>query len=808
MTTNTASMRASTNNNKTRSPRKPGRQANRLLFLAALLLLLSFGLRLHRAAYDSVWWDEGYSVWMARLPLHQMAFETAHDAHPPLSYLLLHGWRELVGDEELALRTLSVFCGLLTVAVAYQIGRSAGGVGAGLLGALLAGLARLPVWWSQEIRMYAPTTLFAALGLWATLQIFARRRLAWLWYGLLTLSLAAGYLTLYLFAGVALALNLAFVAAFFSVKNRWRFALEWILAQTAALGLFYPWLHYALPYLPTWTPPEAPVSFIHVVKLALSTVFLGIATDIDRYLPVLVVCLVLLAGAIALTWHDSRRKSRRGQRLAWAVLVIGALLPLLIVYLLSIPRGQFNSPTPSPRYFLLLSTAVYALVGWGIAALYRLGSRLAHWSAGAALLLLVGLSSWSLLNYYSGLRLRDDYISLAATLEALRQPDDAVILNNDTDWPIFAYHYPYPFERIISKSQQIVDEKYPAYLLSPYREGNDGVWLVQTRYAEVTDPENRLGTWLRQRCWNWRQYRFPEGQLWFYAMNQERGDPNLIERAAGRPDALTPLDISVDDGLRLTGFTQVVNEVYGGDSLVVGLYFEVAEGSRETWTLGVQLLGPDGQEITTSLVPLEGRTGGERFIPVQVFLPPDTPPGQGQIVFVAGETWQPIDTIHIRARGGEALESSPIPDSAQMLNVHYGDSIVLLAADLPARTEWQTGENIPLTLYWSAEGVVAERYKVFVHLVGDAYNPETLNALWGQQDQEPRGGLSPTTSWRVGQVIADDYLIPIQEDAPPGAYTIQVGLYVPLDGTRLPAADDGGGSLGDSVVLFDLQIEE
>ncbi|MEJ2151197.1 MAG: glycosyltransferase family 39 protein [Chloroflexota bacterium] len=431
MTTNTASMRASTNNNKTRSPRKPGRQANRLLFLAALLLLLllSFGLRLHRAAYDSVWWDEGYSVWMARLPLHQMAFETAHDAHPPLSYLLLHGWRELVGDEELALRTLSVFCGLLTVAVAYQIGRSAGGVGAGLLGALLAGLARLPVWWSQEIRMYAPTTLFAALALWATLQIFARRRLAWLWYGLLTLSLAAGYLTLYLFAGV----------------------------------------------------------------------------------------------------------SRRGQRLAWAVLVIGALLPPLIVYLLSIPRGQFNSPTPSPRYFLLLSTAVYALVGWGIAALYRLGSRLAHWSAGAALLLLVGLSSWSLLNYYSGLRLRDDYISLAATLEALRQPDDAVILNNDTDWPIFAYHYPYPFERIISKSQQIVDEKYPAYLLSPYREGNDGVWLVQTRYAEVTDPENRLGTWLRQRCWNWRQYRFPEGQLWFYAMNQERGDPNLIERAAGRP---------------------------------------------------------------------------------------------------------------------------------------------------------------------------------------------------------------------------------------------------------------------------------
>ena len=90
-------------------------------------------------ANDSIWWDEGYSVWMARLPVGQMFFETAHDAHPPLSYLLLGGWRGLVGDEEFALRTLSVFCGLLTVAIAYQIGRTAGGVEAGMIGALLAG---------------------------------------------------------------------------------------------------------------------------------------------------------------------------------------------------------------------------------------------------------------------------------------------------------------------------------------------------------------------------------------------------------------------------------------------------------------------------------------------------------------------------------------------------------------------------------------------------------------------------------------------------------------------------------------------
>ena len=94
-----------------------------IVLLMALILVLAFGLRLHRLAYDSIWWDEGYSIWMARMPIQEMLFQTANDTHPPLSYMMLHGWRALTGDEEFALRMTSVFCGLLTVAMSYQIGR-------------------------------------------------------------------------------------------------------------------------------------------------------------------------------------------------------------------------------------------------------------------------------------------------------------------------------------------------------------------------------------------------------------------------------------------------------------------------------------------------------------------------------------------------------------------------------------------------------------------------------------------------------------------------------------------------------------
>ena len=765
-----------------------------------LVLLLAFGLRLHRLAYDSVWWDEGFSIWMARMPIRQMLFETANDAHPPLSYAVLHVWRALVGDEEFSLRVLSVFCGLLTVAVGYRIGQEVGGKRAGLAGALLIAVARLPVWWSQEVRMYAPATLFSALALWSALRLFASRRRSWLWATMLALSLGAGLLTLYLFIGVVLALNLAFVYAFWNSRQRWRLATVWVAAQAGGLALFVPWAIYALPYLPSWAAPQAPVGFQHVVKLYLSTIFLGIATSIERFLPFLILALVILTGAMLVTFIGSRGTRRTG----WVTLMIGTLLPPVVVYLLSLPRGHFNYPTPSPRYFLLLSTPVYILLGWGIVML----NRWRRWIGTAALALLIGLGGWSLTNYYSGLRLTDDYISLAATLEALRQPNDAVILNNDTDWPIFAYHYPYPFERHISKTQRIVDDPYAAYLLSPYRQNNDGVWLVQTRYAEVTDPDNRLGNWLQQRSWNWRRYVFPEAQLWFYAMNPERGDPATVDLMVEHPTAFVPLEAPIADGVRLTGFTQVLPEVYAGDLLVVGLGWRIEGARGEEWPIALQLIGADGTEIASTLAPLRGRGDGERFQPIELFIPPDTPSGQARIVFVAGETWQPLGAVRIRARREEPSEAAEIPASATPVNVRFGDSIVLLAADLPEQTIWRPGEEIPLTLYWGAEGVIPERYKVFVHLSGEAYNPATNNTVWGQQDQEPNGGATPTTTWRPGLLIADDYLIPIREDAPPGQYTIQVGLYLPLDGRRLPVSDASGEPLGDSLTLLEVEIAD
>jgi hypothetical protein len=837
------------------------------IWILALVLLVAFGLRLHRLAYDSVWWDEGYSIWMARMPVREMLFQTANDAHPPLSYAMLHGWRALVGDEELALRALSVFFGLLTVAVSYQIGREVGGWKVGLAGALLTAVARLPVWWSQEVRMYAPATLFAARALWAAVRLVMEKRRIWLWAAVLAASLGAGLLNLYLFGGVAIALNLAFVYAFvaagerhpppplrgispreteggkgalrvhgwggierlyafFASRRRWRLTGVWAAAQVGALALFLPWWLWATRYLPSWETPQSPVDLWFVVKLYLSTVFLGIATDIERYTPVLVGAIVVLVGAGAVViirpkggepggeanqrfgYLAPTKQHSKKQYAAWVLLVVGVLLPPVLVFLLSLPRGQFNYPTPSPRYFLLLSTPVYVLVGWGAVTLIQYWRRAGQVIGAAVLAAFGGLSAWSLNQYYAGLRLADDYISIAATLEAFRQPGDTVILNNDTDWPIFAYHYSGDFERHITKTQRIWDEKYAADLVDDYR-GQGAVWLVQTRYAEVTDPDNYLGQWLRQRSWNWRTYVFPEAQVWFYAMNPERGDPKVVDMVGAWPTIMAPVDAPIADGVRLVGYTHPIPEVDAGSLMIVGLGWEKQAGLYENWTVGVQVLGADGEEITSTLVELNATSifEEERFVNVELFIPPETPSGKAQVIFIANETWLPLYTFTIRGRDAEPVEAAALPASAVPIDMQYGPGIKLLGVDLPDQVVWEPGDGIPLTLYWQALQPIPERYKVFVHLVGTEYNPDTNNLVWGQQDQEPRNGAEPTTSWRTGALIADDYLVPVWEDAPPGAYQLQVGVYLPINGQRLPVFDADGQPLGDSVTVYEVTIE-
>ncbi|HRO90776.1 MAG TPA: hypothetical protein PLC06_09780, partial [Promineifilum sp.] len=117
------------------------------------------------------------------------------------------------------------------------------------------------------------------------------------------------------------------------------------------------------------------------------------------------------------------------------------------------------------------------------------------------------------------------------------------------------------------------------------------------------------------------------------------------------------------------------------------------------------------------------------------------------------------------------------------------------------------GESINLRLYWTSDGNISQSYKVFTHLLGDVFNAGGGNFLWGQVDNEPAANTRPTTTWRAGEVIVDEYAIPIAPDAPSGTYRIEIGLYDPINGQRLPALGPDGAPTADHLVLITVDIE-
>jgi len=99
--------------------------------------------------------------------------------------------------------------------------------------------------------------------------------------------------------------------------------------------------------------------------------------------------------------------------------------------------------------------------------------------------------------------------------------------------------------------------------------------------------------------------------------------------------------------------------------------------------------------------------------------------------------------------------------------------------------EIEETQRVTVRLAWQAVAEMETSYRVFVHLVG------ATGRVLAQSDGEPAGWTRPTTGWAVGEVVVDERVIAIPDNAAPGDYEIRVGLYAP-DGPRLTtdAGDD------------------
>ncbi len=176
------------------------------------------------------------------------------EPHPPLLYLLEHGWIRLFGNGEGATRSLVMLMSLATLGVAYWLGRRLLGDRGGLIFTALLALNPFFLSHSLNLRMYSPLALWACLSALCLLMLMGVDRSktgafetaseanvrpggwrAWALRAGVVLPLTAGLMTQYLFGYWFFALG-----AFVLFLDRKRWFQHGLLLGGGAL-LFMPW---------------------------------------------------------------------------------------------------------------------------------------------------------------------------------------------------------------------------------------------------------------------------------------------------------------------------------------------------------------------------------------------------------------------------------------------------------------------------------------------------------------------------------------------------------------------------------------
>lgn len=751
-------------------------QADRAaLWGVAGLTLFAFGLRLFHIDADSIWWDEGISLYLARGSWAALLMDRAGRLHPPLYFMLLKLWISLAGDSVFAARAFSLLTGLPGVALAYNVARRYAGRTAGWVAAGLAATAAVFVTYAQEVRVYALLPVMTLLMLALAGRVSRRPEKRGLWAALALVE-AVALLLHYLSAISILYVNLWLIVHLWQRRREvWQ---AWLVSQLAALALVLPWLalvfssraHVSQQFALGSSLSIDPLPLPGVVKLVWT--FLMSGHDRARFVPTLttlagVFGALLVVGAL---WLVATRRDRQHVG-GWSL--FDWLLPLAVATSLWALR-----PLSHPRYTMLWAGTLWVWAGIVLARF--IGSR--RWPerlyGTLGLLVALVLSGFSIRAYlFDPFFAKQDIRGVAALLREWAESGDVALV---------------PWQ----------DQSLPYYDTAParvemldFREPNTA-W---ESLADLTGDAGRIFVMEYDHT-----TRDPLG-LTAYALEHAgaleevvalRGVSVAIYRLGGpfTPPELQPIDVDLGEA-RLVGIQ--ADPAPSDNALTVALAWQAGQTS-EPLKATVQLLDSLGNTVALNdrvlLDPLRHTSDewppGTRVVNTYVLpLPQGTPPvtyDVGVALYPAAEN-RPGD---VQAVTQVAL----LPPTGAP-----GDPYAIGDLGLDPSVSGQLTPGLALTgaLYFPREARPGDSIDVMLRWGTSAPLPDLEPALRLEKDgetildlpQKPANGQYPTDAWPIGEVVLDRRRLTLPPDAPPGS----LDFSAELDGEAI--------SLGELVVV-------
>lgn len=335
------------------------------------IILLAFGLRIWGLDSQSLRGDEAASVTYASLPAPKILEITRFaDPHPPLFYLVLHGWEKLVGPTEFAVRFWVLLPGVLAVASIYGFTQQLVNRQVALMAALLLAINSFHVWHSQDVRSY---TWLMVLGIWSVWILWRAIKthhwINWAWYAvIIAVLLYTHYYAIFLVVGqgiyilqVSRSQGTRHTAkkdlAGLPIWTGRRILISWVISLVAVGLAFLPWISLSWRFISGFTGDFDP-ALPHIVLWRGLNAFNG--GLIDKLAPVSLwsTCLMLFA---CLGLWQFWRNNRSASIYLW--LYLG--LPILGVIALTL-RGQAFTErylmAALPPYLILLGIAFISLI--------------------------------------------------------------------------------------------------------------------------------------------------------------------------------------------------------------------------------------------------------------------------------------------------------------------------------------------------------------------------------------------------------------------------------------------------------------
>lgn len=288
--------------------------------------------------------------------------------------------------------------------------------------------------------------------------------------------------------------------------------------------------------------------------------------------------------------------------------------------------------------------------------------------------------------------------------------------------------------------------------------------------------------------------------------------PVVLAPAYERPKLLDPaslptgMDVESDlvfgNAVRLLGYSLPSPKTRVGENATVTLFWRVLSPIPRDHGVRLELFAEDGTSLEASWQQTPGNNNyptsdweaGATFADTISIPVKDHPALPSLSRFKI--TWfdQQLNTTLPAACGGQAIGCEPRISAGAIARpllsgfgdllkppppaiVTFGDTIACLA--FPARSRAKPGDQLELRAEWLALRKPEGSYVAFVHII------DADGRVIAQQDDRPRRGNYPTTSWVAPERIEDVIRVAIPQTVPAGTYGVLLGWYEAPTGIRL-----------------------